>query len=155
MQRPTCAARRQVNGALGELREALCAWTIPDAALRGNLKDAVTEDFLPHYKVRVVAWGTRPGACRACQRAAKACLDGFCTADQAIACAVQAFMDKYSPEATPFTKHPEKYVRFSVADVQRIITEELFEGREAGGSMPAAKAAVLMPQLSKRTDSSA
>ena len=26
-------------------------WTIPDAALRANMKDAIIDDFLPAYKV--------------------------------------------------------------------------------------------------------
>jgi hypothetical protein len=45
---------REVNAALAELREQQCAWTIPDAALRANLKDAIAEDFLPHYQVLIV-----------------------------------------------------------------------------------------------------
>ena len=39
-------------------------------------------------------------------------------------------MDKYNPESTPFTKNPEKYIKYSVADVQRIIMEGLFENKD-------------------------
>ena len=42
---------------------------------------------------------------------------------------LQEFMEKYNPEATPFTKNPEKYIRWSVAEVQRLIAEDLFEAR--------------------------
>lgn len=42
---------------------------------------------------------------------------------------MQMFMEKYNPEATPFTKNPEKYIRWSVAEVQRLIAEDLFEAR--------------------------
>lgn len=38
-------------------------------------------------------------------------------------------MEKYNPEATNFTKNPEKYIRWSVAEVQRLIAEDLFEAR--------------------------
>ncbi|KAK9901547.1 hypothetical protein WJX75_001553 [Coccomyxa subellipsoidea] len=82
---------REVNTALTELRDAQCTWTIPDPALKANMKDAVAEDFLPLYKM---------------------------------------FMEKYNPEATNFTKNPEKYIRWSVAEVQRLIAEDLFEARE-------------------------
>ncbi|EIE20659.1 Exo70 exocyst complex subunit [Coccomyxa subellipsoidea C-169] len=82
---------REINTALTELRDAQCTWTIPDPALKANMKDAVAEDFLPLYKM---------------------------------------FMEKYNPEATPFTKNPEKYIRWSVAEVQRLIAEDLFEARE-------------------------
>lgn len=44
---------REVNTALTELRDAQCTWTIPDPALKANMKDAVAEDFLPLYKVRL------------------------------------------------------------------------------------------------------
>ncbi len=49
------------------------------------------------------------------------------------------FMDKYNPDATPFTKNPEKYIKYSVADVQRIISEGLFENKDKdalAGSKP-------------------
>lgn len=42
---------REINTALTELRDAQTTWTIPDAALKANMKDAVAEDFLPVYKV--------------------------------------------------------------------------------------------------------
>jgi hypothetical protein len=42
---------RDINSALTELKDTQCAWTIPDAALRANMKDAICEDFLPIYKV--------------------------------------------------------------------------------------------------------
>lgn len=42
---------REINTALTELRDAQCTWTIPDPALKANMKDAVAEDFLPLYKV--------------------------------------------------------------------------------------------------------
>lgn len=42
---------REINAALAELRDTQCAWTIPDASLRANMKDAVAEDFVPLYKV--------------------------------------------------------------------------------------------------------
>jgi hypothetical protein len=42
---------------------------------------------------------------------------------------LQMFMEKYNPEATNFTKNPEKYIRWSVAEVQRLIAEDLFEAR--------------------------
>ena len=41
-----------MNAALGELKEVQSGWTIPDAALRANMKDAIMDDFLPAYKVR-------------------------------------------------------------------------------------------------------
>jgi hypothetical protein len=44
-------------------------------------------------------------------------------------CMLQMFMEKYNPEATNFTKNPEKYIRWSVAEVQRLIAEDLFEAR--------------------------
>jgi hypothetical protein len=82
-----------------------------------------------------------------------------CPIEKKLHLCAQAFMDKYSPEATPFTKHPEKYVRFSVADVRAMIAEELFEGRERelGGGLGARSgaAAALVGQLSKLTDASA
>ena len=42
---------RQISTALTELRDTQSAWTIPDASLRANMKDAVAEDFVPLYKV--------------------------------------------------------------------------------------------------------
>ena len=42
---------REINAAITDLRDSQCAWTIPDAALRANMKDAIAEDFLPPYKV--------------------------------------------------------------------------------------------------------
>ena len=48
---------REINTALTELRDAQCTWTIPDPALKANMKDAVGEDFLPVYKVGL-SWGT-------------------------------------------------------------------------------------------------
>ena len=42
---------RDVNAAMTELRDTQCAWTIPDAVLRSNMKDAILEDFVPLYKV--------------------------------------------------------------------------------------------------------
>ena len=42
----------QINAALGELRETQSGWTIPDTALRANMKDAIIDDFLPAYQVR-------------------------------------------------------------------------------------------------------
>lgn len=43
---------REINAALTELHDAQSTWTIPDPALKANMKDAVAEDFLPLYKVR-------------------------------------------------------------------------------------------------------
>ncbi len=42
---------RDVNAAITELRDTQCSWTIPDASLRANMKDAIAEDFVPLYKV--------------------------------------------------------------------------------------------------------
>lgn len=43
---------KEINTALAELRDTQCSWTIPDASLRANMKDAVAEDFVTLYKVR-------------------------------------------------------------------------------------------------------
>ena len=51
------------------------------------------------------------------------------TSQQVSPCMLQMFMEKYNPEATNFTKNPEKYIRWSVAEVQRLIAEDLFEAR--------------------------
>ncbi|BDA42170.1 Exocyst complex component EXO70A1 [Coccomyxa sp. Obi] len=101
---------REINTALTELRDAQCTWTIPDPALKANMKDAVAEDFLPVYKM---------------------------------------FMEKYNPEATPFTKNPEKYIRWTVADVQRLISEDLFEARDRDAvATTASKGAALVSRAS-------
>lgn len=42
---------RDINAAITELRDTQCSWTIPDASLRANMKDAIAEDFVPLYKV--------------------------------------------------------------------------------------------------------
>ncbi len=44
---------REINAAMSELRDSQCSWTIPDASLRANMKDAVAEDFVPLYKVKI------------------------------------------------------------------------------------------------------
>ena len=41
---------REINAAMSELRDTQCSWTIPDASLRANMKDAIAEDFVPLYK---------------------------------------------------------------------------------------------------------
>lgn len=40
------------------------------------------------------------------------------------------FMERYNPDAAAFTKNPEKYVKFSVQDVARLIMDDLFEAKE-------------------------
>ena len=40
------------------------------------------------------------------------------------------FMERYNPDAANFTKNPDKYVKFSVQDVTRLIMEDLFEAKE-------------------------
>lgn len=62
-------------------------------------------------------------------------LSGCCRAG------AQMFMERYNPEATPFTKNPDKYIRWSVADVQRLITDDLFEARDRDAVAAAAAAA--------------
>ena len=49
---------REINAAISELRDTQCSWTIPDASLRANMKDAIAEDFVPLYKV---------SACQSCR----------------------------------------------------------------------------------------
>lgn len=62
---------------------------------------------------------------------------------------MQAFMEKYNPEATPFTKNPEKYIRWTVADVQRLISEDLFEARDRDAvATPASKGPALVTRAS-------
>ena len=62
---------------------------------------------------------------------------------------MQTFMEKYNPEATPFTKNPEKYMRWTVADVQRLISEDLFEARDRDAvATPASKGAALVTRAS-------
>lgn len=50
---------RDVNAALGVLHESQSAWTIPDAALRANMKDAILDDVLPLYEVRLCRMAAR------------------------------------------------------------------------------------------------
>lgn len=62
---------------------------------------------------------------------------------------MQMFMEKYNPEATPFTKNPEKYIRWTVADVQRLISEDLFEARDRDAvATPSSKGAALVSRTS-------
>lgn len=63
---------------------------------------------------------------------------------------MQMFMEKYNPEATPFTKNPEKYIRWTVADMQRLISEDLFEARDrdAVAATPASQGAALVSRAS-------
>ena len=51
---------------------------------------------------------------------------------------VQMFMERYNPDAANFTKNPEKYIKFSVQDVARLIMDDLFEAKEKD-SVAAAK----------------
>ncbi|KAK9821134.1 hypothetical protein WJX81_005577 [Elliptochloris bilobata] len=53
---------RDVNAALGVLHESQSAWTIPDAALRANMKDALLDDVLPLYEVFVEQYSAAPGS---------------------------------------------------------------------------------------------
>ena len=67
------------------------------------------------------------------------------------------FLEKYSAEGTPFTKHPEKYIRYSVADVQRLIEQDLFESRdrELGvGAGAAARTGAIQRVLQSKLSSS-
>ena len=47
-----------------------------------------------------------------------------------LTCNLQMFMERYNPDAANFTKNPDKYVKFSVQDVTRLIMEDLFEAKE-------------------------
>ena len=69
----------------------------------------------------------------------------------------QAFLEKYSADEAGFTKHPEKYIRYSVADVQRLIEHDLFESRDrelGGGAGGAAKPGGIQRALHSKLSSS-
>jgi Exo70 exocyst complex subunit len=44
-----------LNAAIEALHESQSQWTIPDPTLRMNMKDAISEDFLPHYRTFIQA----------------------------------------------------------------------------------------------------
>lgn len=76
-----------------------------------------------------------------------------------VCAAGQAFLEKYSAEGTPFTKHPEKYVRYSAADVRRLVEHDLFESRDrelggGGANVSAAKPGAIQRVLHSKLSSS-
>ena len=46
---------RGVNAVLAHVEATQAAWSIPDALLRGNLREAICEDVLPPYEVLILS----------------------------------------------------------------------------------------------------
>ena len=55
-----------MNLALDALVEQQRTWSVPDVALRGNLRDAVLEDFMPTYRVSHLSKKRLPSMSHVC-----------------------------------------------------------------------------------------
>ncbi len=65
----------------------------------------------------------------------------------------QMFMERYNPDAAAFTKNPEKYVKFSVQDVARLIMDDLFEAKEKDAATTKGGATQFVRQISEAPSS--
>lgn len=68
-------------------------------------------------------------------------------------CHTQMFMECFNPDAAAFTKNPEKYVKFSVQDVARLIMDDLFEAKEKDSTVAKGGATQFARQVSEAPSS--